>query len=125
MSGTTIAIAVGPAAPRSPWVEPAALARPRRRAILGVVLAYLVIGVVLLPLYRYQLNPDGVSYLSIAGHYLQGDWSETVNGLWSPMYSWLLVPLLAAGVEPLLAAHVLNLLAGLVALGGFWVLSSR
>ena len=35
----------------------------RRRTVFGVLgVAYLVLGIGLLPLYRHQLNPDGVSY---------------------------------------------------------------
>lgn len=91
----------------------------------GLVLLYTGLGSVLLPLYRHQLNPDGVSYLAIARHYWNADWGEVVNGVWSPMYSWLLAPPVGLGADPLLAAHALNLAAGLLALGGTWVLAGR
>lgn len=38
----------------------------------------------------YRMNPDGVSYLSIANSYLRGDWLKAVDAYWSPFYSWLL-----------------------------------
>jgi hypothetical protein len=38
-------------------------------AVIGV---YLLIGLLLFPLYRYQINPDGISYISIAQKYLSG-----------------------------------------------------
>ena len=39
---------------------------------------------------RFTMNPDGVSYLDVGDAYLQGNWSEAINGYWSPLYSWLL-----------------------------------
>jgi hypothetical protein len=79
---------------------------------IAAFLACLIIGIFILPYYRYQINPDGVSYISIAKKYLAGNLSEAVNGYWSPLYSWLLTPLLFIGAEPLLAAKVLNLFVG-------------
>ena len=102
-----------------------AVRRSPRLVFGAFALLYAVSGLAALPMYRYQLNPDGVSYLKIAEHYSNGDWSETVNGLWSPLFSWLLAPLLGTGANPLLAAHGLNLAIGLLALAGFWALSGR
>lgn len=80
---------------------------------------YLLLGLALLPLYRYQINPDGISYISIAWKYLDCDFANVVNGHWGPAFSWLLVPLLAWGIEPLLAVKILNLCIGAVT---FWAL---
>jgi hypothetical protein len=79
---------------------------------LGAAL-YLALGALLFPLYRYQLNPDGTSYLTIAEKYLIGDFSNAVNGLWGPLFSWLIVPLLAIGIDAHVAAKVVLLAAGL------------
>jgi hypothetical protein len=78
------------------------------------ICSYFVFGLLLLPLYRYQINPDGISYISIAQKYLSGDFRNVVNGHWSPVFSWLLVPWLASGVDPLFAAKLLNLCIGVV-----------
>lgn len=80
-------------------------------------LATLVLGACLLPYYRYLLTGDGIAYITIAQHYLNGDLSAAVNGYWSPLFSWLLVPLMAVGVEGLLAFKIVNLLLGVWAVG--------
>jgi hypothetical protein len=90
-----------------------------------VLLIYLVAGLLLLKYYRYQINPDGISYISIAQKYLAGDFHDAINGFWGPMLSWLLAPLLAVGTEPLLAAKILNLLIGAAAIIALWALSYR
>ena len=84
-----------------------------------------MLGALLLPGYRYQLNPDGVSYIAIAHHYADGYWSEAVNGYWGPLYSWLLTPLVAAGLDGLLAAKAVNLALGALALAAVWALAGR
>ncbi len=73
---------------------------------------FLAIGVSCIPLYRYQINPDGICYLTISRSYLSGDWVNAVNSHWSPLFSWLLVPFLATGVDPLLAIKLLSLIIG-------------
>jgi len=40
--------------------------------------------------HRFQMDPDGVSYLDVAWNYLHGDWHAAVNAYWSPLYSWIL-----------------------------------
>lgn len=90
-----------------------------------VVIIYLIIGLCLVGRYRYQINPDGISYISIAQKYLNGDFGNAINGYWGPMFSWLLTPFLAVGTEPLLAAKILNLLIGAAAIIALWVLTYR
>lgn len=46
---------------------------------------------------RYTLNPDGVSYISIASQYVDGHSSDAINAYWSPLLSWLIAPLIALG----------------------------
>lgn len=78
-------------------------------------LAYLAGALLLLPLFRHEINPDGISYLSIAKYYSHGDWGHAINGYWGPLISWLLVPFLRAGIEPLLADKLLSILIGVFA----------
>jgi len=73
---------------------------------------YFVCGLLLLPFYRHQLNPDGIGYISVAERYLARDFNSAVNGYWSPLLSWLLVPLLAFKIDSILAAKILNLVFG-------------
>lgn len=79
-------------------------------------LLYLVLAAVYISRYRFQINPDGISYLSIAGNYLAGDWATAINGYWSPLYSWLLAPFLFLGISGLLSTKLLSVLAGVFAL---------
>ena len=72
----------------------------------------------LFPGYRYGIALDGLSYLSIASSYANGDWSGAINSYWSPLYSWIHVPLLAIGIAPFAAATlVAALVAGATTLG--------
>ncbi len=88
-------------------------------------LLYLLGSLALLPVFRYMINPDGISYLSIASRYLAGDWPGAINGYWGPLFSWLLVPLLALRIEPLLACKVLSILVGLATIPALQALSLR
>src|SRR5690606_31800021 len=106
------------AAPRRPlWPR----VRPIARRMLPwiaptlVALAYLAFAIHHFAAHRYQINPDGVGYISVAQKYLRGEWADAVNAYWSPLYSWLLVPLLAVGIEPLAATKVLGVgIGGLI-----------
>lgn len=68
--------------------------------------ACLLANAALLPHFRDDLNPDGISYLSIAQKYLTGDLRDAVNAYWGPLLSWLIAPWLAAGCAPLTAARL-------------------
>jgi hypothetical protein len=98
--------------------------RPKNYLVL-VLFIYLAAGVLIIKNYRYEINPDGISYISIAQKYVSGDFSNAINGFWGPMISWLLAPLLAVGTEPLFAAKILNLLIGVAAIIALLVLSYR
>ena len=90
-----------------------------------VLIVYLILGASLLGYYRYQINPDGISYISVAQKYLAGDWRGAVNGYWGPLLSWLLMPFLYLGIEPLLATKVLSLPIGAMTIVGLRWLSYR
>ena len=72
---------------------------------------------------RYNLNPDGISYIEMARHALAGGPHELINGLWSPGYPSLLMwplEMVASGWDALIPAlHLTNLLLYLMALGLF------
>lgn len=96
-----------------------------------VTATYLIFGLVLLKYCQYQINPDGVSYISISRQYLNGHFNEAINGCWGPLLSWLLIPFLTIKITPLLAVKILSLLIGLFTLIGikklsrFFVMSAR
>jgi hypothetical protein len=85
---------------------------------LAILILYGIAGFALLPLYAYQINPDGICYVSIAQKYLGGDFSHAVNGYYGPLLSWLAMPWIASGLAPLTAAKLVNIWMGLIALLG-------
>jgi len=78
---------------------------------------YLALGWLLLPEYRFQINPDGISYINNARLILQGKFILSVSNHWNPLISWLLAPFLALGVNAQLAFKIVNLLIGLAGFG--------
>lgn len=84
--------------------------------LLACGLVYLIASFLLLPLYRYQINPDGISYIDIAKKYYHGNFAEAINGYWGPFVSWLLVPFLSFIKEPLFAFKLLSVFIGLFTL---------
>lgn len=75
-----------------------------------LLLAYCCLGLLLFPLYQFQIDPDGISYINIAHLYAIGDFHDAINGYWGPLISWLLVPLLLAKFQPLFAYKILSLI---------------
>ena len=90
-----------------------------------VLLVYFLAGLLLIGYYKYQINPDGISYISIAKAYLGGDFGRAINGYWSPLISWLLLPFLKLKVDPLLATKILSLIVGFFTLIGARLLLNR
>jgi hypothetical protein len=80
--------------------------------IFFALLCYFIIGSNLLEHYRYQINPDGICYISIAQKYIAGDFINAINGYWGPMISWCLMPFLMFSPDALLMAKVLALILG-------------
>ena len=72
---------------------------------------------------RFNMNPDGISYLDIGDAYWRGDWHNAINAYWSPLYSWILGFFLkvlkpsAYWEYPLV--HLVNFLIYVAALGCF------
>lgn len=95
--------------------------QPLRYSPLSIIfILYAGCGLLLLPAFQFQINPDGICYLDIAKEYALGDFRNAVNGYWSPLISWLTAPFLAMGIPGQIAIKGVLLGAGGVALGGFW-----
>lgn len=75
-----------------------------------VFISISLIGFALIPLYRFQINPDGVSYISIAQKYASGDFRHAINGYWGPLLSILLVPSVWLSIDSIVAIKALQVL---------------
>ena len=72
------------------------------------------------PYYRYYIDPDAISYLTIVNSYVSGDYMHAINAFWSPMGCWSTAILIKlTGWHDFTAAIVANTLpaAGMVWLG--------
>jgi len=88
----------------------------------GPALILIILGAALLPLYRYQINQDAITYISIAQKYARAEWFDAVNGHAYPLISWIMAPVLLTGLDPLLTAKLVNLgigVATVFAMGAF------
>ncbi len=84
----------------------------RQLPLLLSITFYLSVGCLLLPYYRYQINPDGISYINNALLILKGHFILSVNDHWNPLISWLLAPFLLMGIKAQPAFKLMNLLMG-------------
>lgn len=85
---------------------------------VALLLHFLAFSAFFIFFYRHQVNVDGISYLSLAHKYLDGEFTHAITGHWAPMMSWLLAPLLCLGVEDLMAYRLLAAGIGLATLVG-------
>ncbi|MBU2025432.1 hypothetical protein KJ912_01710 [Patescibacteria group bacterium] len=95
---------------------------------LALVIAlcfYTTLAAYLFKFFRFYLNPDGVSYISIAQKYLAGHFEQAVNGHWSPLLSWLMIPFIFSGTDSLVASKLVILLSGGAAVIGVYLLAQR
>src|SRR5688500_3593633 len=104
----------------------------RQRLLLaGTRLLIVVLGLLSALTWRHTLNPDGIAYIDVSGHYLAGNWPLSNSGYWSPLYPSLLAAgRLLGGSEIGIAwtiAHVLNLLLflGNIATAEYFIRSVR
>ena len=93
------------------------------RIFILILMIYLVLGLLLIYNNYIFFNSDGISYLTIALKYFNGNITDAINGYWGPLFSWLLVPFLYIfGSNPpqsLFADKILSLIIGLFTLIGF------
>lgn len=83
---------------------------------IWAALLYVAGCVVALHWYRYAINPDGVSYISIAQKYASGNFSEAINGYWGPLLSWLLAPFIWLHKDAQIAARLIFMGSGVITL---------
>ena len=80
---------------------------------------YLALVLLIYPLYRFRINPDGTAYLSLARKWAQGDWYGGVAGHWAPLLPWLLAISKKAGLGDAMAVTAVNAGISIAILLGF------
>ncbi len=89
------------------------------KVILITLMMYLFMVWFLFPYFKYSIEPDGIAYIQVAKHYVNGDFLTAINGYWSPLISWLLIPFIYLGLPTLLSFKILNILVGIGVLFSF------
>ena len=96
--------------------------------LIVVLIIYMVLGIILFRYYQYQINNDGIGYITTAKSYMSGNFYGSISDYWGPLLSWLLVPFLFFGQTPVAALHstkVLSLILGFFTIIGLRQLSYR
>ncbi|NYB51990.1 MAG: hypothetical protein HVN35_05485 [Methanobacteriaceae archaeon] len=95
--------------------------------LIVVLIIYSILALFSINYYHFNLGADGISYISIALKYVNGDWANAINGVWSPLYSWLMIPILLISYKPAYAPYVtriVSLIVGFFTIIGISRLSS-
>lgn len=80
--------------------------------LIIVLIIYSALAIFSISYQHYHLGSDGISYISIAAKYANGDWWNAINGYWSPLYSWLIAPILIIiGYEHYYASYLTRLVS--------------
>ncbi|MGE5307683.1 MAG: hypothetical protein ACM3OC_01200 [Deltaproteobacteria bacterium] len=95
------------------------------RWFIAPLVFYVLLAVFFLPAYRYAINTDATSYITIAQKYARGDLAGAVNGIWQPLYCWLLAVPIRFGLDPLLSAKCVQIFCGGLTLAASALLSLR
>lgn len=76
-------------------------------ALMFILCGYLVL---MNSIHSNAINPDGLSYLTIARSFAEGH--LVVRGYWSPLISFSLAPLIALGLDPYIAFRGITQVSG-------------
>jgi len=90
-----------------------------QKNLILVLVLYAFFAIILFSHYKYIINGDGIVYISIAKHYLNGRISYAINGYWRPLYSWLLIPFISlwqGNIGNVIVTKVLAIILGLLTL---------
>jgi hypothetical protein len=93
-----------------------------------ILIIYTLLGIFLIKYYLYQINPDGINYITISKLIISGNLYDSINDYWSPLISWLLIPLLFFTKTPVASVHatkILSLIIGFFTIIGIRQLSYR
>jgi hypothetical protein len=97
-----------------------------RSSLIVLLIVLAVYSLLIISSHHYtRLTADTTIYLDLAKKYLQGDFTNAVNGYWGPMLTWLFIPFLYFGAGEVFAINAVNLVVGLLTILGVWRLSYR
>lgn len=85
-----------------------------RKSFYAALLLFVFSATILYPFMQYAINPDGISYITIARKYAAGNFADALNAYWGPLYSMILSLLLLSGLPEILSARFLQLLLGVI-----------
>jgi hypothetical protein len=91
----------------------------------AILLFYAICALILGFVYRYAVNPDGISLLRLSGYIADGNFQQSVTSGWSPLMTWVIAPFVFFGFDGLTAARIAIGLCGAGLLLCGWLLSSR
>ncbi|MEZ5047747.1 MAG: hypothetical protein R2831_12235 [Chitinophagaceae bacterium] len=74
---------------------------------------------------KYNIDADGVAYLTMAEQVAKGHFDRGINGLWSPINAWLIAPCIALGFSAWYAALSLNAVLGILNIVAFSFLTQK
>lgn len=100
---------------------------PKLSFILTLAL-FIVLGIILLKYYQYQINLDGINYIMISKEYINGNYVNAINSYWSPLLSWLLVPFIYFNQSPaatIFSIKIFSLIVGIFTIIGIRKLSYK
>ena len=97
-------------------------------SLILTLTTFLILGVLLIRYYQYQINADGIVYINIAKTYFNGYFFNAIDAYRSPLISWLLIPFFIFGTTPayiLYATKILSLIIGFFTIIGIKQLSNK
>jgi hypothetical protein len=81
--------------------------------VITSAIAFIISTILAVMVFRYQINPDGISYIHVAERYAAFDFSNGLNGYWGPLLSWLLVPFIWLGLDPVISLYIVSTLCSI------------
>lgn len=90
-----------------------------------ILITYILLASVFGFAHRYLIDPDGVSYLRLAGYIAEGNLQRSVTGYWSPLLSWCMAPFLFFGIDGLNTLRIVMALWGIPLVIAVWLLALR
>jgi len=97
-------------------------------SLILTLIIFLILGIMLIRYYQYQINADGIVYIGIAKTYFNGNFFNAIDAYRSPLISWLLIPFLIFSSNPvylLLSTKILSLIIGFFTIIGVRQLSYK